>query len=142
MKRLKGWDTYVSNAKSKKRRTLELPISDDEVYVIKYPTRSQGRKIKRAQESGDTDALLIALLGEQAGRRVVELSEDEPADVVDDLLLDVLRQFGFLDDESDESDDDSGDQDDDEGGEGKPGDHSPSYPEQDGQPSTSSTESS
>lgn len=103
-KRLKGWDAYVADSRSKKERTLELPISDDEVYAIRYPTRKQGRMIDQARRDGDGDALLIALLGEQAGRRVIELADDQPHDVIDDLVIDVLRQFGFLPDDADADD--------------------------------------
>lgn len=105
MKQLKGWDAYVAEATSDvEDRSLELPLSDDETYVIPYPTRRQGKQIMEAQLEGDTDKLITALLGEQAGRRVVELSEDQPAGAVDALLVDVLVAFGFM---AERTDDDS-----------------------------------
>lgn len=94
MKRLKGWDAYVADT-ADDDRTLELPLTEDEVYLISYPSRRQGKAIAAAQAEGDVDALLIALLGEEAGRRVAELSDDQPGYVLDTFLMDVLRKFGF-----------------------------------------------
>lgn len=101
MKKLGTWDSYVKQSVPKEDRAVELPLTDDEVYVIQYPTRRQGKQIAKAQREGDTDALVVALLGEDAGHRVVELAEDEPGEVLDKLLVDVLAKFGFVDDESD-----------------------------------------
>lgn len=107
MKRLSTWDTYVSEAMKDGDRAIELPLTEDESYVIGYPTRRQGRKIAKAQREGDTDALLIAMLGEAAGERVKELSEDWPAFVLDEFLIDVMRKFGMLpEDGTDRSDED------------------------------------
>lgn len=104
MKELKGWDAYVAEAQSKADdRTIKLPLSEDEVYVISYPTRKQAKELTKAQRVGDVDGILVALLGEECGRRVAELSEDQPGDVLDELVLDILRAFGFVVDEEDES---------------------------------------
>ncbi len=102
MKQLKGWDAYVAEATSGQDQHIELPLTEDEVYVLDYPTRAQARKIQAAYTDGDTDALIVALLGEEAGRRVVELSENYPASVLDLLLLDVLRKFGLAPDDDTE----------------------------------------
>jgi hypothetical protein len=99
MKRLSGWDTYVKEAMKDGDRSVELPLTPDESYIIKYPTRRQGRQIARAQVAGDTDALLVAMLGEEAGNRVKELSEDLPAFVLDEFLMDVMRKFGMVPDD-------------------------------------------
>ncbi|MBB1153522.1 hypothetical protein [Amycolatopsis dendrobii] len=108
MKKLQGWDAYVADAKTgDEDRSIELPLTPDESYVIQYPTRRQGRKIRAAQDSGDMDALLVALLGDEAGRRVAELSEDEPAYVLDLFLIDVMRKFGFIDEDETEDDDET-----------------------------------
>lgn len=107
MKRLSGWDTYVREAKKGGDRSIELPLTPDESYIISYPTRAQGRLIAKAQAAGDTDALLVGMLGEEAGKRVQELAEDEPAFVLDEFLMDVMRKFGMIpDNESDPEDDD------------------------------------
>lgn len=99
MKSLKGWDAYVAESGVIEDNAIELPLTDDEVYVIPYPTRRQGKKIAEAQASGDADALLVALLGEEAGGRVAELSADHPHHVLDGFLLDVMRKFGFIEDD-------------------------------------------
>jgi hypothetical protein len=99
MKKLKGWDSYVQESTSKDERSIELPLTDDEVYIIHYPTRNQGKAIAAAQKEGDIDALLVALLGKEAGERVAELSADAPGYVLDEFLLDVMRKFGFVSDE-------------------------------------------
>lgn len=98
MKRLSNWDTYVSEALKDGDRSVELPLTEDESYILTYPSRRQGREIARAQRKGDTDALLIAMLGSEAGRRVMELSEDWPAFVLDEFLMDVMRKFGMIPD--------------------------------------------
>ena len=99
MRKLKGWDAYVQESGSATERCIELPLTDDESYIINYPTRRQGKAIAAAQESGDVDALLIALLGQEAGERVAELSVDAPGYVLDEFLLDVMRKFGFVPEE-------------------------------------------
>lgn len=107
MKRLSTWDTYVREATKKGDRSIELPLTQDEVFVVKYPTRRQGREIAKAQRIGDTDALLVAMLGEAAGTRVKELAEDQPSYVLDEFLIDVMRKFGMIpDDESIQDPDD------------------------------------
>ncbi len=110
MKRLSTWDTYVKEAMKDGDRSIELPLTEDESYVITYPTRAQGRKIADAQLRGNTDDLLIAMLGEAAGERVKELSENWPAFVLDAFLEDVMKKFGMLP----EDEDDTGDKDNEE----------------------------
>jgi hypothetical protein len=112
VKRLSTWDTYVKEAMKDGDRSIELPLTEDESYVITYPTRAQGRKIADAQLRGNTDDLLIAMLGEAAGERVKELSENWPAFVLDAFLEDVMKKFGML--PEDEDDDDSEDKDNEE----------------------------
>lgn len=108
MKRLSMWDTYVQEAKKQGDRSIELPLTDDEVFVVPYPTRRQARLIGQAQRVGDVDSLLAAMLGEEAGRRVSELADDQPAYVLDEFLLDVMKKFGMLpDDEGTTSVDDA-----------------------------------
>lgn len=111
MKRLSTWDTYVREALKDGDRSIELPLTEDESYVVPYPTRRQGRDIAKAQRDGDTDALLVAMLGEAAGSRVKELAEDWPAFVLDEFLMDVMRKFGMIDDVGgpDKGDDDGDD---------------------------------
>lgn len=99
MRTLKGWDAYVAEATTGDDRSIELPLTEDECYIIQYPTRRQGQAIADAQASGDVEALLVALLGEEAGRRVAELSADAPGFVLDEFLLDVMRGFGFVPDD-------------------------------------------
>ena len=116
MKRLSTWDTYVQEALRGGDRSIELPLTEDESYIVGYPTRRQGREIAKAQREGDTDALLVAMLGDEAGNRVKELAEDWPAFVLDEFLIDVMRKFGMIPDEggpstADKSTDDSTDAD-------------------------------
>jgi hypothetical protein len=99
MKRLSTWDTYVREATKDGDRSIELPLTQDEVFVVRYPTRRQGREIAKAQRAGDTDALLVAMLGEDAGTRVKELAEDQPSYVLDEFLLDVMKKFGMIPDD-------------------------------------------
>lgn len=104
MKRTSTWDSYVKEARKKGDRAIEIPLTDDEVFIVKYPTRRQGREIAKAQRTGDTDALIIAMLGKTAGTRIIELAEDEQADVLDEFLIDVMKKFGMIpDDEDDEA---------------------------------------
>ena len=99
MKRVSTWDTYVREATKKGDRSIEIPLTEDEVFVVQYPTRRQGREIAKAQRMGDTDALLVAMLGEAAGTRVQELSEDQPGYVLDEFLMDVMKKFGMIPDD-------------------------------------------
>ena len=99
MKRITGWNAYVAEAGDREDRAIEVPISDDEIYIVDYPTRSQGKEIAAAQRTGDIDALLIALLGEEAGGRVAELSANEPGFILDGYLLEIMKAFGFVDED-------------------------------------------
>lgn len=101
MKRLSTWDTYVQEAGKAGDRSIELPLTEDEVFIVAYPTRRRGREIAKAQREGDVDALLVAMLGEEAGRRVAELAEDQPSYVLDEFLIDVMKKFGMLPDDED-----------------------------------------
>jgi hypothetical protein len=100
MKTLKPWDTYVSEALTGEERSIQLPLTEHETFVIPYPSRKQGKQIAEAQKVGDTDGLLIGLLGEEAGARVSELSADHPGYILDEFLLDVMRKFGFIEEET------------------------------------------
>lgn len=91
MKRLQGWDSYVANAR---QEPVELPVGD-EVFTIQQPNRSQLKAFNQARREGDDDGAVIALLGEQAGRRVAELAQDQPSDALETLLLDVMNEFGI-----------------------------------------------
>lgn len=101
MKRLSTWDTYVREATKEGDRSIELPLTEDESYIVRYPTRRQARQVAHAQRVGDTDALLVAMLGEDAGTRVKELAEDQPSYVLDEFLLDVMKKFGMIPDDED-----------------------------------------
>lgn len=104
MKRVSTWDTYVKEAQAKGDRSIEVPVTDDEVYVVTYPTRKRGRHIVESQLKGDTDGVLIGLLGDEVGNRVKELAEDHPAYVLDEFILDVMRKFGMIPDDKEELD--------------------------------------
>jgi hypothetical protein len=102
VKRVSTWDTYVKEAQAKGDRSIEVPVTDDEVYVVNYPTRRQGRHVVESQLKGDTDGVLIGLLGDEAGGRVKELAEDHPAYVLDEFILDVMRKFGMIPDDAED----------------------------------------
>jgi hypothetical protein len=111
VKRLSTWDTYVREASKEGDRSIELPLTEDEVFIVRYPTRRQAREIANAQRVGDVDGLLVAMLGETAGKRVAELAEDQPSYVLDEFLLDVMKKFGMLpDDDSSDAEDAGGEQ--------------------------------
>lgn len=101
MKRLSTWDTYVKEAQAKGDRSIEIPLTEDEIYHVDYPTRRQGRLIVESQIKGDTDGVLLGLLGEAAGTRVKELAEDQPAYVLDEFIVDVMKKFGMIPDDDD-----------------------------------------
>jgi hypothetical protein len=107
--KLSSWDTYLREATKDGDRSIEFPLSEDECYTIPYPSRHRGRLIAKAQGRNDTDGLVRALLGDEAGERVLELSEGVPAFVLDELLLDVFRKFGMIEDDTkkDDTDDDT-----------------------------------
>jgi hypothetical protein len=111
VKRLSSWDTYVEEATKGGDRSIEFPITADECYQITYPSRARGRQIAKAQGEGNTDRLVLALLGDEAGQRVLELAEERPAFVLDELLLDVMRKFGMIpeDEAADDADTDTDD---------------------------------
>jgi hypothetical protein len=103
MKELKGWDQYVAEAASTTNLQVRLPLFDGEEYIIDYPDRRRANALATAQANGDVDGIVLALLGDEAGARVIELSQDKPATVLDALVVDVLRKFGFIEEESEDT---------------------------------------
>ena len=96
MKRLKGWDQYVQDAK---REPIELPLPDGETLTIRQPTGGVTRRINRAQRTGDEDDMCKALFGDDGGELLLKLFEDAPGSVLQEIVLDVLREFGLAPDQ-------------------------------------------
>jgi hypothetical protein len=92
-KKLRGWDSYVADAK---KEPLLLPLSKSETVTINFPSKRQISAFNEGRRNGDMDAMIVALLGEEAGTRVIELSEDAPFSVLDELLIDVAEEFDLL----------------------------------------------
>jgi hypothetical protein len=95
-KRLKGWDVYVRDCQ---RDPVELPLPGDEVITVTMPTGGRTRAFNRAMRAGDETALVTALFGEKDGRRILDLYEDAPGNVLTEVVNDVLREFGMAQDQ-------------------------------------------
>ncbi|MCA1191614.1 hypothetical protein [Saccharopolyspora sp. 6V] len=92
MKQLKGWDQRVTEAR---HDPVELPVSETETLQIDYPSKKRINALNAASRTGDLDGMTLALLGPEAGQRVLDLAEDQPGDILDGLLVDVLDAFGL-----------------------------------------------
>lgn len=88
----KRWDQYVSEAQ---HDPFELPVSDDEVIVVAYPTGASSVQAARAFRNDDPQAFMSAVCGDQYDR-VWDLVSSAPKDVMSELMTDMLAYFDML----------------------------------------------
>lgn len=93
-KRLKGWDSYVQEAD---RPSLELPLPDGGVFVLKYPSKHAIEVLNQQQDDGDRpasdDDFAIALLGEAEGCRLLDLAAGAPMGTLQLMLGDAMVEW-------------------------------------------------
>lgn len=58
----KSWDQYTEEAK---HAPFELPVSKDETLIVEAPTGASLIQWARAYQTGDLEAMLIVLCGDQ-----------------------------------------------------------------------------
>lgn len=87
---LKGWDSYVQDAK---REPLVLTIDDDETLTIHQPTFKQLQTVNNAMRTGNVVGQLAALVGEENARRLEPLFRDAPIGALLALTKDIAKAF-------------------------------------------------
>lgn len=88
---LKAWDQYVTDTT---REPVELPFKRSKLSIT-FPTDDQVRAFNAARFTGNTEAALLALLGDTNGAKVYEAGKTAPYGALDALMNDVLIEFGL-----------------------------------------------
>ncbi|GAA0632160.1 hypothetical protein GCM10010174_61450 [Kutzneria viridogrisea] len=94
-KQLKAWDAYVAEAAV---APVELPLSDGTVLTIHQPSYGAILALNAARASGDVDAQLTHLCGEDNAARLRELFAAAPIGAVQAFLRDVTAGLGLSED--------------------------------------------
>lgn len=91
-KRLKGWDSYVHEAD---RPSLELPLPDGGVFVLKYPSKHAIEVLNQQKDDqpASDDDFAIALLGEAEGCRLLDLAAGAPMGTLQLMLGDAMVEW-------------------------------------------------
>lgn len=85
----KTWDQYVEEAK---HDAFQLPVSAEETLKIEAPTGASLLQWARAYRSGDMEAMLITLCGEQWSR-VEPLLAKAGHKAMENLITDMMLFF-------------------------------------------------
>ena len=99
-KRLKRWNAYVAEAQ---RDPLEIELDAETVLTVNLPSSGAIRRLNRAQRAGDEEASLIALFGEKGAEKLWAQAEGAPPGALQELIRDVLREFGLTGEEPGEA---------------------------------------
>ncbi len=85
----KSWDEYAEEAK---HAPFQLPVKDEETIVIEPPTGVSLLQWARAYRSGDMEAMMITLCGEQWSR-VEGLLAKAGQKAMENLITDMMLFF-------------------------------------------------
>lgn len=85
----KSWDQYADEAKAD---PFQLPVSEEETLVIEAPTGASLIQWARAYRTGDMEAMLITLCGEQ-WNRVEQLIAKAGMKAMENLVTDMMLFF-------------------------------------------------
>lgn len=95
-RRLASWDTYVEEAG---RPSLELPLPDDSVFELHYPSKRAIDVLNRKNTDGSVavsdDDFVIALCGEAEGCRLLDLAAGTPSGTLQLMLGDAMVEWGI-----------------------------------------------
>jgi len=103
------WDTYTKEAA---REPVELEMPDGEILTIPFPSKRTIDLVNKARRSDD-DQFVLALMGAEQGRKLLDAAIDAPAGALQRMLGDVMVEFGLwkrnpFDPDYDGEDDDLG----------------------------------
>lgn len=90
----KTWDQYAEEAAAP---SFELPVSEDETIIIKAPTGASLVQWARAYRSGDVEAMLIVLCGEE-WPRIEQLLGQAGHKAMENLITDMMLFFDLAED--------------------------------------------
>lgn len=85
----KTWDQYAEEAK---HDPFQLPVSGEETIVVEAPTGVSLLQWARAYRSGDMEAMMITLCGEQWSR-VEQLLANAGQKAMENLITDMMLFF-------------------------------------------------
>lgn len=93
-KQFKTWDQYTEEAELE---PFQLPVSKDETLVIPAPSGAALIQFARAYRSGDAEAMLLILCGDQWGR-VEQLLSNAGHKAMRNLVIDMQLHFDLAED--------------------------------------------
>jgi hypothetical protein len=90
----KRWDQYVEEAK---HDAFQLPVSDEETIIVEPPTGATLVQWARAYRTGDVEAMLITLCGDQ-WIRIEQLLGTAGHTAMENLITDMMIFFDLAED--------------------------------------------
>lgn len=93
-KQFKTWDQYTAEAA---HDPFELPVSKDETVIIEAPTGASLIQWARAYRTGDMEAMLVTICGDQWGR-VEQLLAGAGHRAMENLITDMMIFFDLAED--------------------------------------------
>lgn len=90
----KTWDDYANEAK---HDPFQLPVSKDETIIIEAPTGASLIQWARAYRTGDMEAMLITLCGEQ-WTHIEKLLAKAGHAAMENLITDMMIFFDLAED--------------------------------------------
>lgn len=85
----KSWDEYTAEAA---HEPFELPVSKEETIIVEAPTGASLIQWARAYRSGDMEAMLITLCGDQ-WQRIEKLLAKAGHSAMENLITDMMIFF-------------------------------------------------
>ena len=90
----KSWNEYAEEAK---HDAFQLPVSEDETIIVEAPTGASLIQWARAYRTGDMEAMLITLCGDQ-WNRVEKLLATAGHSAFENLITDMMLFFDLAED--------------------------------------------
>lgn len=93
-KQFKSWDEYAAEAK---HDPFQLPVSEDQTIIIEAPTGASLIQWARAYRTGDMEAMLITLCGDEWSK-VEPLLAKAGHSAFENLITDMMVFFDLAED--------------------------------------------
>lgn len=77
------------------REPVEITMPTGKPIVVPFPTGEQTKTIAAALQANDEDAMVLALFGDEDGKRLLDRFKDAPADFAGRLIAKVMESFGM-----------------------------------------------
>lgn len=77
------------------REDVEIDMPDGTPIVVKFPNGEQVKALRAAMIANDEDAALLAIFGDEDGKRLLESFKTLPGDMPGRVTAAVMEEFGI-----------------------------------------------